>query len=302
MPDSRPRVTTIILNWNGIEDTRACLESLRKATYPSNRIVVVDNASENDEAQKLESEFEDLIEVVRNERNLGFAGGANVGIRRAREAGSDFVLLLNNDVTVDPGFLEAMVEAAAGYRRPAALCPRAYFMDEPEVIYSTGGSLNTWTGVARQIGRGELDQGQFEHAARRDYADGLCMLIPVSALNTVGLLDEDYFAYWEETDWCIRARDEGLRCYYVPDAKVWHKAERSQEASDAFNYHYRRNALMFVRKRGGTLRFATALASQAFYYAPLYFIRNPRRVGRAIAEVRAAVWHASNRVRRRPLL
>ena len=302
MPDSRPRVTTIILNWNGIEDTRACLESLREATYPNNRIVVVDNASENDEARQLESEFEGLIEVIRNERNLGFAGGANVGLRRALEAGSDYALLLNSDVTVDPGFLEAMVEAASGYKRLAALCPRAYFMEEPEVIYSTGGSVNLWTGVARQIGRGEKDLGQFERAARRDYADGLCMLIPVSALNAVGLLDEDYFAYWEETDWCVRARERGLRCYYVPDARVWHKAERSQEASDAFNYHYRRNALMFVRKRGGALHLATALAAQAFYYAPLYFIRNPRRIGRAIAEVRAVLWHTSNRVRRRPLL
>jgi GT2 family glycosyltransferase len=302
LPDPLPLVTTVILNWNGIDDTRACLESLRKARYTNNRILVVDNASENDEATQLEKEFAGFIEVIRNAGNLGFAGGANVGIRRALDAASDYVLLLNNDVTVAPEFLTAMVEAASRYKRLAALCPQAYFMDSPDVIYSTGGSVNLWTGVARQVGRGTKDEGQFERAARRDYADGLCMLIPVPALNAVGLLDEEYFAYWEETDWCIRARDKGLRCYYVPEAKVWHKAERSQEASDEFNYYYRRNALMFVRKRGGWLRFATALASQAFYYAPLYVIRNPRRIGRVTAEARAALWHASNRVRRRPLL
>jgi GT2 family glycosyltransferase len=218
------------------------------------------------------------------------------------EQGTDFVLLLNNDLTVDPPFLDAMVAAAARYKRLAALSPRAYFYDPPDLIYSTGGMVNLWTGVARQVGRGVVDNGQFERPARRDYADGLCMLIPAEALDRVGLLDEDYFAYWEETDWCVRARQNGLRCYYVPEAKVWHKAERSQRANDAFNFHYRRNALMFVRKRGGPLHLVTAVAAQAFYYAPLYFIRNPNRIGRAFAELRAVFWHLSNRVRRRPLL
>jgi len=302
LPDSRPRVTTVILNWNGIGDTRACLDSLRKAGYRNHRIIVVDNASEADEATQLEREYAGFTEVIRSERNLGFAGGANSGMRQALAQGTDYVLLLNNDVTIGPGCLDAMVIAAAGYKRLAALSPRAYFHDRPDVIYSTGGSVNLWTGVARQIGRDEKDRGQFERPAKRDYADGLCMLIPVVALEKVGLLDEEYFAYWEETDWCVRAHEKGLRCYYVPEAKVWHKAERSRQASDAFNYHYRRNSLMFVRKRGGSLRLATALAAQTFYYAPLYFVKHPRRIGRAVAELRAILWHASNRVRRRPVL
>jgi GT2 family glycosyltransferase len=297
-----PSVSTVILNWNGLEDTRACLESLRCAKYPAQRIIVVDNASENEEASKLEAEYSGFVELIRNDRNLGFAGGANVGIQAALKAGTDYVLLLNNDVTVAPDFLDAMVSAAGRYKRLAALSPRAYFKEPTDVIYSTGGMVSVWTGVARQVGRGEKDAGQFDKPARRDYADGLCMLIPVDALERVGLLDEDYFAYWEETDWCVRARAKGLRCYFVPEAKVWHKAERSKRASDAFNFHYRRNALMFVRKRGGPLHLATALAAQAFYYAPLYFIKNPTRIGRALAEMRAVLWHTSNRVRRRPLL
>jgi hypothetical protein len=290
------------LNWNGLDDTRACLESLRSVTYPRQRIIIVDNASINDEASTLEAEYSGFIELIRNDRNLGFAGGANVGIRAALTAGTDYVLLLNNDVTVAPDFMDAMVAAAGRYKRLAALSPRAYFHEPRDVIYSTGGTVNVWTGVARQVGRGEADRGQFDKAARRDYADGLCMLIPVEAIERVGLLDEEYFAYWEETDWCVRARDKGLRCYYVPEAKVWHKAERSRKASDAFNYHYRRNALMFVRKRGGALPLATSLAVQALYYAPLYFIRNPTRIGRVVSEMRGALWHTSNRVRRRPLL
>jgi GT2 family glycosyltransferase len=295
-------VTTVILNWNGIDDTRECLASLGQITYPNNRILLVDNGSDSDEAAALERDFARVATVIRNERNLGFAGGANAGIRRALEDAADFVLLLNNDVIVDPGFLGALIDFAEARSDLAAACPKAYFYDRREVIYSTGGSVNIWTGVARQIGRGEPDSQRVERPQVRDYADGLCMLIPADALEAVGLFDEDYFAYWEETDWCIRALDKGLRCYYVPGARIWHKAVRSLEASDAFNFRYRRNSLMFVRKRGGLLHFATALAAQALYYAPLYFIRHPSRLGRALAELRAVVWHFSNRVRRRPLL
>jgi GT2 family glycosyltransferase len=290
------------LNWNGIADTRECLDSLLLASYLDNRIVVIDNGSESDEAATLAQEYADKVEVIRNDSNLGFAGGVNVGLRQALEVGTDFVLLLNNDVTVDPGFLEAMVDAAARRRRLAALCPRAYFYDRPQVIYSTGGMVNLWTGVARQVGRGKKDGPRFDEPGRRDYADGLCMLIPVQALETVGLLDEDYFAYWEETDWCVRASEKGLRCYYVPQAQVWHKAARSLEGGDAFNFRYRRNALMFVRKRGSILHLVTAVAAQAFFYAPRYLLKNPRRLRRVIPEIRALVWHLSNRVRRRPLL
>ena len=297
-----PAVFTIVLNWNGLTDTRECLNSLRSADYPANRVVAIDNGSEADEASAIEAEFGDFVEVIRNPENLGFAGGMNIGIKRALAAGAEYVLLLNNDVTVDPSFLTAMVEAAGRHANLAAACPKAYFKDRPEVIYSTGGSVNLWTGTARQIGRGQRDAGQFEGEAVRDYADGLCMLIPATAIEKAGLLDEDYFLYWEETDWCFRARAKGLRSYYVPGAKVWHKAARSLWAKNDFHYQYERNALMFVRKRGSPLQLATALLAHLLVYAPSYLIR--RRIGRARAELRAVLWNAGlrNHPRQRPLV
>ena len=206
MLNREPRVTIVILNWNGLEDTRECLRSLENVTYSNRRVIVVDNGSEAAEAAALCDEFRDSIDVIGSATNVGFAAGANLGIRHALDAGTDYVLLLNNDTTVDRAFLAALVEAAEARPDGAAFCPKTYFYADPEVIYSTGGSVSVWTATAKQIGRGERDSGQFDRVATRGYADGVCMLIRRRALEAVGLLDEDYFAYWEETDWCVRAR------------------------------------------------------------------------------------------------
>jgi len=299
---SRPLVTIVILNWNGLADTSECLRSVLGIGYTNYNVIVVDNGSRDDEAAALRETFGARIQVIESPANLGFAGGANLGIQQALKGGADFVLLLNNDTIVDPSFVDELVDAALSLPQLAAACPKTYFYDRPTEIYSTGGFYSLWRGTARQVGRGQTDAGQFDEIAERGYADGVCMLIPRQALERVGLLDEDYFAYWEETDWCARARDAGLRCYYVPRARIWHKAERSQAKTNAFQYLYRRNALLFVRKRGGLLPFVSALTLHVLVYAPWYFLRHPTRLGRALAEAKALLWHVRNRAQRRTLL
>jgi len=297
-----PRVAVIVLNWNGLSDTRECIQSLRATNYTGKRILIVDNGSREDEAEALAGEFGDLVEVIRLPENLGFAGGANAGIERALADGTDYVLLLNNDTVVDPEFLTELVKTAAEIPDLAAACPRTYFYTEPRTIYSTGGSVSLWRGVANQIGRGEKDRGQYDEIAQRDYADGVCMLIPAAALSKVGLLDDEYFAYWEETDWCVRAKAKGLNSYYIPQARIWHKASRSRSPDVRFHYLYRRNALLFVRKRGSRLQASSALAMHLFVYGPAYFLRHPTRISRAAAEFRALFWHARNQPKERPLV
>lgn len=297
-----PSVSIVLLNWNGLSDTRECLESLQHASYSNLRVVVVDNGSANDEAATLLSEFGDFIDLVPSPDNKGFAGGANVGMRKALESCPDYILLLNNDTIVDPEFLTAMTRAAQEIPDLAAICPKTFFYGDPRRIYSTGGSVSMWRGVASQVGRGEIDHGQHDEIAERDYADGVCMLIPAAAIEKVGMLDEQYFAYWEETDWCVRARAKGLYCYFIPQARIWHKADRSRAPDSRFHYLYRRNALLFVRKRGTGLHLATALAMHIFVYGPGYFLRHPTRITRAAAEFRALFWHARNQAEERPLL
>src|SRR3990170_339667 len=206
-----PRVAVVVLNWNGLADTSECLESLRAIAYPNYETIVMDNGSSGDDAEVLQQRFGDSIRLIVSPRNLGFAGGCNSAMRDALAGEADYVLLLNNDVTVDPQFLDELVRAAEGLPDAAALCPKIYFHDRPTVICSTGGRLNPLAGAARQVGRGEEDRGQYEQVAERDYADGACMLIKREALERVGLLDEEYFAYWEETDWCARAAEAGYR-------------------------------------------------------------------------------------------
>jgi len=297
-----PLVSIVILNWNSLEDTRECLRSVRRIAYSNRRIIVVDNGSAAPEAAALRDEFGDALAVIESETNLGFAAGANLGIRHALENRAEYVLLLNNDTIVDPTFLTALVGGAESRGDGAAYCPKTYFYAQPEMIYSTGGSVSAWTATARQIGRGQHDSGQFDRVATRDYADGVCMLIPRRALETVGLLDEDYFAYWEETDWCTRARAWGFRCYYIPDARIWHKAARVQSPTNQYYFLYRRNALMFVRKRGTPLHVVVALLMHIFVYGPRYFLTHPGKIGRAPAELRALLRQTSNQQPRRPFL
>jgi hypothetical protein len=243
-----------------------------------------------------------VAHLIESPANLGFAGGANLGIRYALDQGADYLLLLNNDTIVDRRFLSELVDAAERLDDVAAACPKAYYYDEPDVIYSTGGTVSLWTGSATQIGNRQKDSGQFDVIDTRDYADGVCILMPRQAIESVGLLDEDYFAYWEETDWCARARKSGLRCYYIPGSRIWHKAARVQSPTKQYRFLFRRNALMFVRKRGTPLHVISAVLAHISFYGPRYFLTHPASIARAPAELRALLWHTSNRHTKRPLL
>jgi len=296
--DRSPRVDIVLINWNGLADTGECLESLRHITYDNYRIVVVDNGSAGNEAALLQQRFGDFIRMIPSATNLGFAGGCNLAIRESLGGDAAYVLLLNNDVIVDPRFLDELVSAAETLPDAAAVCAKIYFYDRPTVISSTGGRVIAWAGLARQVGRGESDRGQYEQRAVRDYADGACMLIKRQPLERVGLLDEDYFAYWEETDWCARARDAGYRCYYAPAARVWHKTERSQAPDSDFYYLFRRNALLFLRKRKSPFHLISALALYLFVFGPFYLLRHPRAVRRLPGELRGLLWHLG--IMRRP--
>lgn len=261
-----PTVSIIVLNWNGLEDTIACLESLSKITYPDYSIVVVDNGSRGNDACVLQERYGAHAYLIRNDRNYGYAGGNNVAIRYALEnRAPDFVLILNNDTVVAPDFLSRMIEAAERDPAIGVVGSKVYYHSFPKLIQGAGGRVNMWTGQASHIGIKQVDSGQYDTQREVDYVFGCCLLIGRQVIERIGLLDESFFSYWDETDYCFRAREAGYRVVYVPEAKVWHKAPLKLKAwhktpeggkvRGLYYYYMARNNFKFMKKHAGNAQY-----------------------------------------------
>lgn len=245
-----PIVTVVVLNWNNAPDTVECLESLRAVRYPAMRILVVDNGSVDGSEPTLRARFRDLP-LLQTGANLGFAGGNNAGIRRALAEGADYVLLLNNDTTVDSGFVDALVAAARAHPDAGMLCPKILLHDRPDVLWYAGASFHPWLGWGRHRGHGQRDTGRFGTVEDTDRPTGCSLLVSRELCERVGVLREEFFCYAEDLEWGLRARDAGYRILYVPSAMVWHKVSRSTGGtrSTAALRYQTRNVLICVDER-----------------------------------------------------
>lgn len=248
-----PTVCVVVLNWNGINDTLECLRSLGNVAYANFFVLVVDNGSTNDSVARLRRHDAPIpFELIETHQNLGFAEGNNVGIRRALAQGAEFVLLLNNDTVVDPGFISAFVRAAQAYPRAAVLSGKIYYFDHPSTLWYAGA---TWRHDGQYfqhdgIGKVDDDDDAYQQIAETDYASGCAFFMRASALLTIGLLDAKYFLTYEESDLCYRARKAGFNVLFVPDAKLWHKVSASFGGVDSplQLYFYSRNILLWAER------------------------------------------------------
>ena len=272
-----PKVSIIILNWNGLEDTIVCLESLKKITYPNYEVIVVDNGSVGNDARVLKERFADYIYLIQNDKNYGFAGGNNVGMKYAlANSQPDYILLLNNDTVVDSMFLTEMVKVAEADPSIGITGAKIYFYAEPARLQSVWGKVNLWTGepvqtprvIADRLQRKETDKGQYDSPRVADRVSGCCFLVKRSVVDNIGLLDEGYFCYWEETDYCFRARKAGYKTVYVPQAKIWHKLGRSvNKTSGLSRYYMARNRFRFMKKHANSWQYRCFLV----YFFGFYF-------------------------------
>jgi GT2 family glycosyltransferase len=245
-----PRVAIILLNWNGKDQTLDCLASLHQLTYPSFRVVLVDNASGDGSIQAVRSSFPD-VELIENRENLGFAQGNNVGMECAlRDA--DYILLLNNDTVVAPSFLGFMIDAAEADPQIGMLGPTIYYYDHPQTIWSAGGAIDWKHGSTRMLHLNEEDGGQLGSQPQPvDFVTGCALLVKAAVIRQVGLLDPRFFAYYEETEWCVRTARAGFRILYVPQAAIWHKiSAQARETSPLVQYYMTRNRLLFLKCAG----------------------------------------------------
>lgn len=244
---SHPLVYVVILTWNQRETTLECLESLAQMTYPNFRIVVVDNGSTDGTAEAIENRFPD-VEIIVNERNLGYPGGCNVGLRYALSQGAIYIFAINNDVSVDPTILDELVREATP--DVGILMPKIYFASDPQRIWSVGGCRNPLTLEMNRRGDRQLDQGQWEEVLEQDYLIGCAHLFSRALLEEIGLLDAGYFLYYDDLDICIRAQQAGYRLLMVPKARMWHKVASSSGGvgTPRERYYMARSNVRFLRK------------------------------------------------------
>lgn len=247
-----PNITVVILNTNRREDTLACLASLRRSQYPNVYLIVLDNASTDGSPEAIRAQFPE-VQLLSLTDNRGYAGNNNVGVRAALERGADWVLVLNEDTLLDPDCLGALVEQAESDTRIGIVGPLVYHANEPGVVQSAGGRLGRFW-LAEHIGQNETDMGQFTGPRDVEWVSGCAIMLRRAVLEQIGLLDERFFYYWEETEWCLRARRAGWRIVHVPAAKLWHKGvQRDYRPGPSITYYGTRNQFLLLAKHHAPL-------------------------------------------------
>jgi hypothetical protein len=249
------KVSIIILNWNGKDDTIECIKSIKRNNYKNYEITVVDNGSEDGSVSEIRKYFLDSeVNIIENKRNLGFAGGNNVGIRYAIKGSADYILLINNDTTVDEDFLRELVKAGELDNKAGILGPKICFYGEPKRIWFAGGKVNWLKNKGTHIGLDEIDQEQYNNKKEVDYLTGCCLLIKREVVKKIGDLSEDYFLYYEDTDFSLRTRKAGYKCLYVPKSTIYHKVSRSTKpGSPSYIYYHTRNGLVLSKRNGSII-------------------------------------------------
>lgn len=245
-----PKVFIIILSWNRMECLKSCIESILRVNYPNYEVVVVDNASTDGSPEMVKHTFES-VKLIRNKRNLGYTGGNNVGIKFALMKGADYVLLLNDDVVVDRNFLIELVKVAERDPNIGVVAPKIYYYEEPTKLYQRYGKRNFYLGMPYK---------RLENVSEPDEVDyilGTALLVKKEVIKRVGMLDQNFFAYVEEHDWCYRIRKAGFKIMYVPTAIVYHKVSLSfsGRVNPVVLYYDTRNELLFARKHLNPLLF-----------------------------------------------
>lgn len=222
-------LAVVVLSWNGVQLTRETLDSLARCRVPAGwraHVIVVDNASTDGSPEAIAAEYP-WAELVGLPENRRFAGGNNAGLARALGQGADAVMLLNNDVQADPGLYEKLLAALDESPGAGAAAPLIYHAAPTDRIWYAGGRCVPALAHASHRGIRERDRGQYRSVEDTGYLTGCCLLATAEAWRKVGLLDERYFIYAEDADWCLRARAAGYRLLFVPTARLWHQVSAS---------------------------------------------------------------------------
>lgn len=263
------KASIVILHYQGEDDTLCCIDSILKNHINNkqfNIILVINSSFEKDTNEnknsfvsRIQKEYPHLI-IIENDENTGYSRGNNIGIKKALDLGSEYVLLLNNDTIVSPDLLDKLIAFIKSDTQIGIVSPKIYFAkgyeyhkdkyreeDLGKVIWYAGGKLD-WNNIyASHVGVDEVDKGQYEVSGGTDFATGCAMLIKKNTIERIGLFDEKYFLYFEDIDYCMRVKKSGMKIKYFPGTYIWHKNASSsgKPGSNTHIYYQNRNRLYF---------------------------------------------------------
>lgn len=286
-----PLVSIITVNYNQAAVTCELLNSLRKITYPNIETIIIDNGSPSDNPDKIAILFPEY-RLIKSSENLGFAGGNNLGIKHSS---GEYLLFINNDTEVEPGFLEPLVAKLQSDPGIGMVSPKIRFYYAPDTIQYAGyTSLSRITLRQHLIGYREMDLGQYNQGRKTYSIHGAAMMVPRSVVLTVGMMAEMYFLYYEEHDWAERIKRAGFSVFYVPESLVLHKESISTgKESPLKTYYITRNRFLFARRNLQGTRRLTTLLYLSFVAFPKGFLSSllKRRFDLAKAQWKAYFWN-----------
>lgn len=259
----------VLLNYQGWEDTILCIDSIKKAA-DSPHIIVVDNNSPDESVEKIRSKHPD-IELIESQKNLGFSGGNNLGIKSALAQGAEVVHILNNDTLVDKKAFTKGYNFVKGKNRISGA--KIYYAKgfeyhdeqkgEGDILWYAGGYMDWDSVIARHYGVDEKDEGQHDEVKEVDFITGCYMAVPAEVFEKVGLLDEKFFLYLEDLDYTLKAREKNIETLYNPEIIIYHRnSSTTKTGSPLVDYYLTRNRFL-IGKRYGGLRTLAALIKEA---------------------------------------
>ena len=276
---NNPSICILVLNWNGVEDTLACLRSLTGISYENAKVVVIDNGSSDDSVAQIHEQFP-AIHVIELKTNLYYGGGNNAGLHWANENGFEYVVFLNNDTTVEAGFIEPLIKVFSDNDTAGMAAPLMCYSATPEKVWYGGGLVNLWTGsIAHKSIRASIDTIDLEPKVT-DYISGCCLMIPTALAIQFEGFDIDFQMYGEDVDLSLRVRKAGYRLFFAPESKIFHRVSASLGGEFAGSKIKRklRGFFQIYTRHAAWYQWITIIISQSLLglkYLLIYFLNKP---------------------------
>jgi GT2 family glycosyltransferase len=253
------KVGIVLVNYNGEKFQAECINTIKNMTYKNYEIIVIDNNSTDNSIKILKNRYPD-VKVIETGENGGVAKGNNIGIKYALENGCEYILLLNNDTEVDNEMLNNMMKKTPIYK--LVTC-KMYYYKPDDMIWCAGGKINWTKAITEHFHENENDIGQANNSMTIEYTPTCCLLIHKSVFEEIGLMDESYFMYYDDTDFIVRCKKAGYKIWYESTASLWHKVSSSSGGSESkiAIYYNNRNRLYFINKH-----YKIKVIVKAYYY------------------------------------